>query len=474
MSDPEAFEALGRGDFKAAIPLLDKASREAGYASDILNHAYTLALYRAGETTRLADVAFQVGNAILGADPALAMDYFQRALFAGLDAARVRRIGEIHEEWAEPSRRSQSQAQSQGPIRVVAHVVGSLGPAHPSSKYASEYVRMLSTSLKEHDVQSTIFTTEWASSWFFNSTVTSDSAAAGTVIATTEGDFVERAAKVAAAIRATGAQVAFYHANLCEQITARVAAMRPAPVQVNVNHDSEMDADLFDGYIHLSKAALRSTRFTGHPAEWIPPASNIESRLHSQESVSRQSLGIESASSVSATFGTLGKIASPGYLRMLIEILKRFPKHFHLFAGEGNVKAMRAALHAESVLARVRFLGQMADVAPLFEAVDVYFAPFAHSDARFILEAMGAGKPVVGLRNETVTASRSVAELVGISELTAVGEAGYVDLADRLIRDPQLRARYSGAVRDRFRAEYDPSVLGARYLRFLETLLVRV
>src|SRR5207247_8649150 len=99
----------------------------------------------------------------------------------------------------------------------------------------------------------------------------------------------------------------------------------------------------------------------------------------------RQAMGFESASSVSATFGNLYKVAGSGYLKVLSEIMKRFPKHFHLFAGAGNVKAIRSHLHSEGVLPRVRFLGHVADVAPLLEVVDVYLASFPHSGGQSLL-----------------------------------------------------------------------------------------
>ena len=91
MSYEPAFEALKNGDFRTAVTLLDKAALETGYTSDVINHALTLALYRAGEKSRLADIAFRVANSLVEHDPSSAMDYFQRALIAGLDAERVRK-----------------------------------------------------------------------------------------------------------------------------------------------------------------------------------------------------------------------------------------------------------------------------------------------------------------------------------------------------------------------------------------------
>ena len=467
MSYHEAFEALKNGDFKTAAPLLEQAARETGYTSDIINHAYTLALYQTGEKPRLADVAFRVGNMLLQDDPASAMDYFQRALLAGLESKRVRRIGEIFEAWRAPGYSSPVER----PIDRVAHVVGCLLPGHAPS----QYVKMLAASLKRQGVQSTVFTTEWAASWFFNPAGVPQSEAteieATVHVASVEGDFVERAGRVADAIRSAGVRVAFFHGSLSEQITARVAALRPAPIQVNVNHGSEMDAELFDGRIHLFQNAMERTRFSTETAEWIPLASDVENRLHMAEPVTRQSLGLESASSVSATYGNLYKVSGTGYLRVLTEIMKRFPKHFHLFAGAGNVKAIRSFLHSEGVLPRVRFLGHVGDVAPLLNVIDVYLASFPHSGGHSLIEAMGAGKPVVVLKFPPDSHYNSGAELVGVRELIAPGEAGYIEIADRLLRDPALRKKQGEAMLARFRSEFRPERLGERYVDFMDKLI---
>jgi glycosyltransferase involved in cell wall biosynthesis len=464
-----AFETLKNGEFKAAVPLLERAARETGYACDVINHAYTLALCRADEKPRLADVSCQVGDSLLQNDPASAMDYFQRAIWADLDPQRVRHIGEIFEAWAAP----RSSVQVSEPVERVAHVVGCLLPEHAPARY----VKMLAASMNRQGVQSTLFTTEWEASWFFNPAGASTSPPmeieAEMHIASVEGDFIERAEKIAEAIRTSGIQVAFFHSSLREQITARVAAMRPAPIQINVNHGAEMDADLFDGFIHLFQNAVRRTRFLSHPAEWIPLGSDIESRQQGGEPVSRHSLGLESASTVSATFGNLRELSGSGYLKALAEILNRFPKHFHLFAGEVNVRAMRGVLHAAGVLPRVRFLGRVADVAPLLDTVDLYLAPFPHSGGYSILEAMGAGKPVVVMRFPPDSIYNSGAELVALSELVAPGEADYVAMVDRLLRNPGLRQKHGEALRNRFQAEFRPDRLGERYVGFLRRLMHR-
>ena len=463
MNYEEAFEALKNGDFHAAVPLLEKAARETGYTSEAINHAYTLALYRVGDKARLAEVSFRVGTSFVTQDPASAMDYFQRAMFGGLEQDRVRSIGEIFEQWAAP----RVDTTLDGPVTRVAHVVGCLLPGHAPT----QYVKMLVSSLKKQGIESTVFTTEWAASWFFNPTGDPQSQSvdleADVKIAAVDGDFLQRAERIAAAIRSSGIQVAFFHGSLNEQITGRVAAMRPARVQINVNHGTEMDADVFNGRIHLFENAMLRTRFANEPAEWIPLASDVESRLQMSDPVTRQEMGLESASTISATFGNMYKVAGAGYMRVLAEIMKRFPKHFHLFAGAGNVRGIRSHLHAEGVLPRVRFLGHVSDVAPLLGVADVYLASFPHSGGHSILEAMGVGKPVVVLRFPPDSHYNSGAELVGIRELIAAGEADYIEIADRLLRNPTLREQHSQLIRDRFRAQFRPERLGERYKAFL-------
>ena len=464
MSYEDAFEALKNGDFPAAVPLLEKAARETGYTSDIINHAYTIALYRTGDKARLAEAAFRVASLLLEHDPASAMDYFQRALFAGLDSQRIQQISQIFESWRVPATGHPPLGHN---VNRVAHVVGCLLSGHAPS----QYVRMLASSLRLQGIESTVFTTEWAASWFFNPTGVPQSQEveidADVKIASVAGDFIERADRIAQDIRSSGINVAFFHGSLAEQITARVAALHPAPVQINVNHGSEMDADLFDGHVHLFRNALERTRFS-HPAEWIPLASDIEGRLQMADPVTRQSMGLESASTVSATFGNLYKVAGSGYLRVLTEIMKRFPKHFHVFAGAGNVRPMRAHLHSEGVLPRVRFLGHLSDVAPLLSMIDVYLASFPHSGGHSLVEAMGAGKPIVVLRFPSDSHYNSGAELVGVRELIAPGEADYIEIADKLLRTPAFRVAQGKAMLERFRAEFRPERLGERYKAFIE------
>src|SRR5262249_25535459 len=147
--------------------------------------------------------------------------------------------------------------------------------------------------------------------------------------------------------------------------------------------------------------------------------------------ITRQALGLAPACSVSATFGDLEGL-SASYLRALCTILKRFPKHFHLFAGSGDVKTARTHLHAEGVLPQVRFVGTVALAESLIEVVDLYLTPFPSSQSDFTLKAIAAGKPVVAMRTG---GSESAA-----GTLAASTEGGYVDAAGGVIRKLPVRS----------------------------------
>ena len=461
-----AVSALESGDFQRAAEMLGRGAEDADFRSDVLNHLYTLALHHAGETVKLAEVAFRVGNRMLPDDPGSSLDYYQRALVAGLAPGEARQIGAMFERWASRGEAVGGPPPGPGSVRTVAHVVGGVGPGHPRSQYLETLIR----SLKLKRIESIVFTTEWASSWFMNPTgphSQPSSIEAEVRVASIDGDFCERADRIAESIRASDCQVAFFHASLTEQITARVAAVGSAPVQVHVSHDGGMDADLFDASIHLFRHSFEQARFPDRINRWIPPASDIESRLGKVRS---EKTDIGGATSTSATFGNLREIATDTYLDSLRAILLRFPSHVHLFAGSGDVRAARSYFHRAEVLSQVRFLGPQTDVAHLLPQIDIYLAPDQNPRWESVLEAMGAGKPVVVRSHAARFPENSCGELVDLDELVVSSEGEFVDIVSRLILDVDYRDAVAQAIQLRFQQEFRPEVLGPRYADFLESL----
>jgi hypothetical protein len=467
MNHEAGLQALKDGDLKTAVPLLAEAVQEADYSSEALNDAYTQALYRAGDKTRLAYAAIEIGDALLEKNPALAMDYFQRAFLGDtLDAACLRYIGDIYEGWAVP--KTAASSRNVKPIKKVAHVVGSLHPDHEPARHLG----LLIESLRQQGVESQVFTTEWASSWFFNTNgvhAQTTGAIPETVIASTAGNFIERAERIAASIRAADIDAAFYHADFNEQITARVAAFRPARLQVNVAYGTGMDADLFDGFIHVKRQGSTASHHSTEPRIWVPAPSDIAERVRACPPDMRHAMGLGEAETVSATLCDLKQVSEPKYLYVVTGLLKVFPNHFHLFAGSGDVKAIRAAFHAEGVLPRVRFLGAVSDTASVMAVADVYLCPFKRSDEKPLLDAMGAGRPCIATRDSGDPGQDS-ADVLGIPEFVADSEMSYLQIAQGLLRDAEARKQASALIERRFNSEFSPALLGRKYIEFLSTV----
>jgi len=176
------------------------------------------------------------------------------------------------------------------------------------------------------------------------------------------------------------------------------------------------------------------------------------------------------AETVSATLGDLQEVSEPKYLYAVTGVLKVFPNHYHLFAGSGDVKAIRAALHADGVLSRVRFLGSIADTASVMAVTDVYLCPFKRFDESPLLEAMGAGRPCIVARIPGDPAQNSAAEILSVPELIADSDAAYLKIAQGLIRDAEARKRASDLVASRFQSEFSLELLGRKYIEFLSTI----
>jgi len=271
MSHQEALEALRDEDFARAAGLLGPLVEQNRFSSDVLNQAYTLALYKTNDPA-LPKVAFKIAMRLRSRNPGLAADYFQRAILTGIEQDQIQEISDWQGSHAERDVR-----KDRDEIRTdrIAHVIGCFLPGHAPSLY----IQLLARSLKGLGVEIHVFTTEWTSSWFFNSggVVQSDPPAidAGVTVADIDGDFFERVDHIAEAIRASDIDIALYHCGPSEQITVRVAALHPASIQINVNHAEEVGADLFEGFAHLFQNGLERTLVPHRPKRWIPPRFRI-------------------------------------------------------------------------------------------------------------------------------------------------------------------------------------------------------
>ena len=174
----------------------------------------------------------------------------------------------------------------------------------------------------------------------------------------------------------------------------------------------------------------------------IPNGIELVSRSHWSRDgfVSRE--GLPDNAFLLVTAGRLDRSkAVDDLVRAIARVVQGLPQAYLIVMGAGDELPRLAALAGElGVAARVIFLGEVADVAEVLAATDVFvFTSLYEGLPNAVLEAMAAGLPVV------------TTAVGGIPEVVTDGETGFLvpsrrpdELARRiseLARDPELRRR---------------------------------
>ncbi|MSP48572.1 MAG: tetratricopeptide repeat protein [Alphaproteobacteria bacterium] len=175
------------------------------------------------------------------------------------------------------------------------------------------------------------------------------------------------------------------------------------------------------------------------------------------------------------TFGSFNNIAklSPTTLRLWAAILRQVPASRLVIKWSGLGVADPAWL-ADRFLAagighdRVQFLGRSPEVYAPFRELDICLDPYPANGGTTTCDALWMGVPVVTLAGDTTFSRAGLGLLtnVGLTELVAHDEQGYVELAVSLARDLDRLARLRRGLRQRFAAS--PMMDGKRYVRHLE------
>jgi glycosyltransferase involved in cell wall biosynthesis len=154
----------------------------------------------------------------------------------------------------------------------------------------------------------------------------------------------------------------------------------------------------------------------------------------------------------------------------------RFPKARYLFVGDFDGDKpdalSRSILDEFGLSTEVSFLGHRTDVSDLYAAMDVFILPsYREGFPRAPMEAAASGIPAI------VTDTRGCREtvvhdvtgyLVPVADADALG-----DSLARLLADPELRARFGAAARQKAIAEFDEQIVFQRVLRTYSRLVER-
>jgi predicted O-linked N-acetylglucosamine transferase (SPINDLY family) len=269
-----------------------------------------------------------------------------------------------------------------------------------------------------------------------------------------------------AAIRAARLDVLLYPELGMDAHTPRLAALRLAPVQAaSWGHpettglptiDHYLSAELFEseaGPLAESAPSVRYTeslvRLPGLGCHVAPAAVRPAAQA---EDVALETLGVAPGATLFVCGGTPFKYA-PEHDDVLVRIARALPSAQFIFFRHAQAAPLTAQL-----LAR---LGEAFRAAGLDPAAHLVLAPWlergrffgvlsrAHvfldtlgfSGFNTVMQAVECGLPVVTLRAEFMRGrlGSGILERMGLGDLVATSEEGYVDLALRLAQDPAAR-----------------------------------
>lgn len=152
------------------------------------------------------------------------------------------------------------------------------------------------------------------------------------------------------------------------------------------------------------------------------------------------------------------------------EIAARFPQTVFVFVGDGPERAGLEKCAAELGLAqRTFFTGQRSDMPGVYASLGVFVLPsFSEGLPVSVLEAMGAGLPVVAAR---VGAIPELIEPGRTGILVEPGSAAALSNAImRLLEDPPLARRLGEAARRRAAEEHSAAAMARRYLSLYQRI----
>lgn len=164
---------------------------------------------------------------------------------------------------------------------------------------------------------------------------------------------------------------------------------------------------------------------------------------------------------------TVGRLVYYKGLHHLIRAMRDIPDTTLVIVGSGPLRAALEELAFFSgVRQRVVFASNVEDVAPYYQACDVFvLASIARSEAFGLvqLEAMMAGKPVVNTALDSGVPHVSIDGVTGIT-VPPGNPRSLAAAITRLLGDPELCRQYGNAARERVRKEFSLELMVARTL----------
>ena len=265
--------------------------------------------------------------------------------------------------------------------------------------------------------------------------------------------------------------------------------MRVAPVQVFYSqylHPTIKGGDI-DAVMTYGSPALVTQPFLDQP--WRVITSALEDVSEPPPAIAVEELRARiMGTEFRVLIGTLArteKICDTRFLSCVARVLKAQPNAMFLWTGHRQDHTVQTFFERAGVAGQTQFVGWV-DTVLYARALDVLLDSFPLCNGVTALQAMASGTPVVSLNRNTsflgrdivpileTTSEPSIAEAAAVcSEIRRVfeerdavpaadDEDHYVEIALRLIEQPELRARTGAALQAVSRCLYDNEALMAR------------
>lgn len=218
-----------------------------------------------------------------------------------------------------------------------------------------------------------------------------------------------------------------------------------------------------------SQGVAEFYREQGFPAERIaviPNAIDVPEREPIDRAAGLAEFDVPADANVVGSIGRLARQKRMDDLIWAAETLRQIcPRLYFLLVGDGpereRLLQFARDIHCEP---RMRFLGHRGDAARLLRLMDVFWlASGFEGMSNSLMEAMAAGLPVIA---SDIPANRELVIHNVNGYLVPVGDrVAYIQYADRLFQDSDLRHRLGEAGRERIRREFSIERMAAAYAR---------
>ena len=182
----------------------------------------------------------------------------------------------------------------------------------------------------------------------------------------------------------------------------------------------------------------------------------------------RREIGLENGGPMLLSVGRLVYQKGHEYLvHAMPQVLRRYPRAKAVICGEGALRPdLERQIGELGLQSSVKLLGNRNDVGPFLASADLFVLPSRWEGLPVaLLEAMGAGLPVVATRVEgvdEVVEDERQGLLVPPEDSDALASALL-----QLIGDPQLRSRMGEAARRRIQAHYTLDIMCDKYFKIM-------